>query len=241
MTPIIEAINITKVYDLRPVLRGVNLSLDQGERVILFGPNGAGKTTLLRIIATLIQPTMGELRLAGYPAKDYALTARGLIGVVMHSPLLYGDLTALENLRFYSRMYNLDRATREERMAEVLAAVGLKRRADDLVETFSRGMKQRLAIARAILHDPPIMLLDEPYTGLDQDAAATLDRVLTDVALEGRSILMITHNIPRGLAHADRLVILSKGRIVHDAAAKGMTPLAFSELYAEKTDMVSTR
>ena len=237
----IECTSVTKVFGLRPVLRGVDLTVAPGEFVTLYGPNGAGKTTLLRIIASLSRPTAGEVRVAGYALPHQAAQVRTVLGVVSHQPLLYGDLSAEENLRFYARLYNLPPEAREARVAEVGAAVGLAKRMRDLVRTFSRGMQQRLAIARAILHDPPVLLLDEPHTGLDQDAAATLDRVLREVATRGRTILMTTHDIARGLALADRAAILSRGRIAYEARADALDAVAFAETYAGVTGMAGVR
>ncbi len=237
----IECISVTKVFGLRPVLRGVDLAATPGEFVALYGPNGAGKTTLLRIIASLSRPTTGEVRVAGYALPRQAAQVRAVLGVVSHQPLLYGDLSAEENLRFYARLYNLPPEACEARVAEVGTAVGLAKRMGDLVRTFSRGMQQRLAIARAILHDPPVLLLDEPHTGLDQDAAATLDRVLREVATRGRTILMTTHDIARGLALADRAAILSRGRIAYEARADALDAVAFAQAYAEVTGMAGVR
>ncbi|MBN1312902.1 MAG: heme ABC exporter ATP-binding protein CcmA [Anaerolineae bacterium] len=227
----IKTSKLIKVFGLRPVLRGVDLAIGPGEFLALFGPNGAGKTTLLRILATLARPTGGSVVVAGRALPAEAAVVRGLIGMVAHRPLVYGDLTAEENLRFYSRMYGLDGAEREARIKEMLAMVGLSKRAGDLVRTFSRGMQQRLSIARAVLHDPPVLLLDEPYTGLDQAAAAALDDILREVAGRGRTILMATHDIERGLALAGRAAILSKGVIAYQSRTAETTPQAFAETY----------
>jgi heme exporter protein A len=237
----IKARKVTKVFGLRPVLRGVNLTVAEGEFITLFGPNGAGKTTFLRIVSSLSRPTTGVVSVAGWELPRYAAQVRGVLGIVSHMPLLYGDLSAEENLRFYARMYNLESATRAARIAAVLEAVGLKKRTHDLVRTFSRGMQQRLAIARAVLHDPPVLLLDEPYTGLDQDAASTLDGVLRDVATRGRTVLMTTHDIVRGLAMADRVVILSKGVIAHEQVSSGLDAVTFASIYADVTGMATVR
>jgi heme exporter protein A len=237
----IEATRVTKAFGLRPVLRGINLTVQPGEFVALYGPNGAGKTTFLRIVSTLSRPTMGEVRVMGYSLPRYAAEVRAVLGVVSHQSLLYGDLSAEENLRFYARMYGLSPQAREARIVEVIAAVGLAKRMKDLVRTFSRGMQQRLSIARAILHDPPVLLLDEPHTGLDQDAAATLDGVLREVATRGRTILMTTHDIPRGLALAGRALILSRGRIAHEVRCATTDPVSFAATYAEVTGMAGVR
>jgi heme exporter protein A len=237
----IEASGVIKVFGLRPVLRGVDLNVAPGEFLALFGPNGAGKTTLLRILATLSRPTGGAVTIGGYRLPGEAQSARGATGLVSHQPLLYGDLSAAENLHFYGRMYGLESAEREARVDEVLRAVNLHRRADDRVRTFSRGMAQRLGIARAILHDPPVLLLDEPYTGLDQDSALALDQVLREVALRGRTILMTTHDIERGLALADRVAILARGVIAYSAARAELEALSFTHTYADVTGMASVR
>jgi heme exporter protein A len=235
----IETRGVSKLFGLRPVLRGVNLSVGEGQFVSLFGPNGAGKTTLLRILATLSRATGGTVTVAGWRLPSQAAQARGALGVVSHQPLLYGNLSAEENLRFFARMYALDPAARNGRVTEVLKAVGLHKRASDLVRTFSRGMQQRLAIARAILHDPPVLLLDEPYTGLDQEAATTLDDVLSTVALRGRTILMTTHDLARGLALAGRVAILSRGVIAFEAGHDEMVGRDFAAIYADVTGAAS--
>jgi len=238
---LLEARKLIKVFGLRPVLRGIDLAIGPGEFLALFGPNGAGKTTLLRILATLSRPTGGSVVVAGRSLPADAAAVRGLIGVVAHQPLVYGDLSAEENLRFYARMYALDGQERDGRIKEMLAMVGLSKRAGDLVRTFSRGMQQRLSIARAILHDPPVLLLDEPYTGLDQVAAATLDDILQEVAGRGRTILMTTHDLQRGLALAGRVAILSKGVIAYQSPTADTSPLAFAETYSQVTGMASLR
>jgi heme exporter protein A len=225
----IEVHSLVKTFGLRPVLRGVELTVQPGEFVALLGPNGAGKTTLLRILATLSRPTLGRVRVAGLELPAQAGDVRRLLGVVSHLPLVYGDLTAEENLRFYARMYGL----REPgaRIAAVLEQVGLARRRRDLVRTFSRGMQQRLAIARAILHDPEVVLFDEPFTGLDQDAAEMLEGVLRQAAARGRTALMTTHDLGRAVALAGRVAILSRGVIAFDAPAAQIDPAAFTAQY----------
>ncbi len=202
---------LVKTFGLKPVLRGLDMEVHEGEFVALIGPNGAGKSTLLRILAGLSKPTLGEVSIAGYQLPAQAGAMRRILGVVAHQPLLYGDLTAEENLRFYSRLYRIP--AREQRIAEVLELVGLSRRRADLVRQFSRGMQQRLAIGRAILHQPIVMLLDEPHTGLDQEAAEMLDGLLRDVAGRGRTVLMTSHDLGRAAGLAERVDILSRGVI----------------------------
>jgi heme exporter protein A len=200
---------LVKRFGLKTVLRGVDFEVQPGEFVALLGPNGAGKTTFLRILASLSRPSLGEVKIAGYKLPNQAAQVRARLGVVSHLPLLYGDLTAEENLRFYARMYNLPNI--EERVTEVLEMVGLDTRRRDLVRTFSRGMQQRLAIGRAVLHDPDVVLFDEPYTGLDQDASSMLDEVLKTVAAKGRTVVMTSHDLARAEDLATRFDILSRG------------------------------
>jgi heme exporter protein A len=207
----IEVRRLVKTFGLKPVLRGLDLHLEPGEFVALLGPNGAGKTTLLRILASLARPSLGEVRLAGHRLPGEAAAVRRILGVVSHQPLLYGDLTAEENLRFYAQMYGLPQAGR--RIDEVLAVVGLDRRRRDRVREYSRGMQQRLAIGRAVLHDPQILLFDEPHTGLDQEASSMLDGVLRQVAGRGRTVLMTSHDLLRAADLASRIDILSGGVI----------------------------
>jgi heme exporter protein A len=208
---VIEVRSLVKTFGLKPVLRGLNLHLEPGEFVALLGPNGAGKTTLLRILASLARPSMGEVRLAGHRLPGEAAAVRRILGVVSHQPLLYGDLTAEENLRFYARLYSLPDA--KVRIDEILEMVGLDRRRRDRVREYSRGMQQRLAIGRAVLHDPQILLFDEPHTGLDQEASAMLDGVLRQVAGRGRTVLMTSHDLLRASELATRIDILSGGVI----------------------------
>ncbi len=207
----IEVRKLVKRFGMKTVLRGLDFAVQPGEFVALLGPNGAGKTTFLRILASLSRPSMGEVKVAGYQLPGQAAAVRARLGVVSHLPLLYGDLTAEENLRFYGRMYNLPAL--EARITEVLEMVGLEKRRRDLVRTFSRGMQQRLAIGRAVLHDPDVMLFDEPYTGLDQDASAMLDDVLRSVAARGRTVVMTSHDLARAEDLATRFDILSRGSI----------------------------
>ena len=209
---------LVKRFGLKPVLRGVDFEVQPGEFVALLGPNGAGKTTFLRILASLSRPSLGDVMIAGYKLPHEAAQVRARLGVVSHLPLLYGDLTAEENLRFYARMYNI--SDYELRVTEVLEMVGLEGRRRDLVRTFSRGMQQRLAIGRAVLHDPDVVLFDEPYTGLDQDASAMLDDVLKTVAAKGRTVVMTSHDLARAEDLATRFDILSRGLISASASRK---------------------
>jgi heme exporter protein A len=230
---VIEIRNLTKSFGPRTALAGVDLSIGQGEFVTLVGPNGAGKTTLLRILATLTRPTSGTVRIAGHDPSREGRDARRRIGFLSHRTILYDDLTAEQNLRFYARLYDLSDA--DDRIDDLLEHVGLVLRRRDLVRTFSRGMKQRLALARAVLHRPSVLLLDEPYTGLDPGAAEVLTALLIQLAGEGCSILMTTHNLDRGLTLGQRVVLLSQGEIVLDEARVALDASDFSKTYRTLT------
>ncbi len=218
----IEVRKLVKRFGLKTVLRGLDFQVEPGEFVALLGPNGAGKTTFLRILASLSRPTLGEVHIAGYSLPAQAAAVRRRLGVVSHLPLLYGDLTAEENLRFYGRMYGVPSLDR--RAIEVLELVGLAARRRDLVRTFSRGMQQRLAIGRAVLHDPEVMLFDEPHTGLDQDASAMLDNVLREVAARGRTVVMTSHDLARAADLASRFDVLSRGVIAASVRRSEIDP-----------------
>jgi len=229
----IEIKGLVKNYGLNPVLRGVDLHVQKGEFVTLVGANGAGKSTLMRIVATLLTKTAGSVTIGGWPLPEHAAKVRRHIGLVSHQSLLYGDLTAAENLSFFARLYTLD--NREERVLRALKTVGLLARQRDPVSTFSRGMVQRLTIARATLHEPDVLLLDEPYTGLDQDAAQLLDDLLRREAGNGRTIFMITHDLVHGLNLCNRILILNRGKIAADLASSAIGPNEFLDLYAAHT------
>jgi heme exporter protein A len=222
---------LVKRFGLKTVLRGLDFEVQPGEFVALLGPNGAGKTTFLRILASLSRPSLGDVTVAGYRLPNEAAAVRARLGVVSHLPLLYGDLTAEENLRFYGRMYNISGL--EPRITEVLEMVGLDNRRRDLVRTFSRGMQQRLAIGRAVLHDPDVMLFDEPYTGLDQDASSMLDEVLKTVAAEGRTVVMTSHDLVRAEDLATRFDILSRGVIADSTNREGLQNTNLLAFYKE--------
>lgn len=212
-------------------LRSVDLRLDEGDLLTLFGPNGAGKTTLIRILATLARPTAGRVLVGGLDVRECTAEVRRQIGVVSHQTFLYRDLTAQENLELYARLYDLEDAP--ARVQEALKRVALGHRAGDPVRTLSRGMQQRVSIARAVLHDPRILLLDEPYNGLDQHAAAGLTDILQEMALKGRTVLMTTHDLEQGLALCTRVAILSDGRLAYQAPAAGLTSAALRRLYMD--------
>jgi heme exporter protein A len=227
----IEVKKLYKRFGLKTVLRSLDFNVEQGEFVALLGPNGAGKTTFLRILASLSRPALGDVRIAGYRLPQQAAAVRRRIGVVSHQPLLYGDLTAEENLHFYGRMYGVNEL--DKHVGEVLDVVGLANRRRDLVRTFSRGMQQRLAIGRAVLHDPDVMLFDEPHTGLDQEASLMLDTVLQEVAARGRTVVMTSHDLARAATLASRFDILSRGIIVASRQRREIAPDALLSFYRQ--------
>jgi heme ABC exporter ATP-binding subunit CcmA len=235
---LIETRGLVKAYDLLPVLRKLDLAIERGEFVALLGPNGSGKSTLIRLLAGLSKPTAGTIHIGGWELPREAHAVRGQIGLVSHKPLLYDNLTARENLQFFSRLYNLADSTR---IPDLLGRVGLAKRGDDLIRTYSRGMQQRLSIARALLHKPDVLLLDEPYTGLDQDASATLDDLLAETQHDGHTILMTTHQLDRAARSASRVLILSRGLIGYDSPASAQDASELASTYTRVTSQVSTQ
>ncbi len=230
--PAIEARGLEKWYGPYPALRGIGFDLEAGRFLTLFGPNGAGKTTLLRILAGALRPTRGEIRVAG-EAIDHAEHGwRRRIGVLSHQTFLYSRLSAAENLRFYGRLYGLDALA--DRIEAGLREVGLWARRDDRVHGFSRGMQQRLALARTLLHEPELVLLDEPYTGLDPHAARMLRSVLEHLKDGRRTVVLVTHNLSQGLELADRVVVQVAGRWISDEPRAAIELERFEQLYTER-------
>ncbi|MEA1869314.1 MAG: ABC transporter ATP-binding protein [Euryarchaeota archaeon] len=226
--------DITKNFGSMTVLDNVNFSVKGGEFLTIVGPNGAGKTTLIKIMATLVNATGGTVEIGGFNVKKYPEKVRGVIGVISHNTYLYNELTAGENLKFFGKMYAIPEIDR--RVDEVLGETGLSKRKHDRVGTFSRGMKQRLSIARAILHNPAVMLLDEPYTGLDQQASASLESVLDSLTGSGITTIMISHDLKRGLALADQVMIMASGTVAYHAPASEVANVAeFQALYERCT------
>ncbi|MDE2847869.1 MAG: heme ABC exporter ATP-binding protein CcmA, partial [Gemmatimonadota bacterium] len=211
--PGISVRQLTKTYGRFRALHRVDMDVAPGSFLALFGPNGAGKSTLLGIIAGLVRPSRGEVFLDGEEiTKDRDEHLGKRIGALSYQTYLYDELTVLENLRFYGRLFGVE--NREERIGSLLSTVGMEARSASLVRTLSRGMRQRVALARSLLHDPDILLLDEPYSGLDQDAMVMLKTVLT---ARNKTILLVTHDLVRGLESADRVAILNHGRLVFEA------------------------
>jgi heme exporter protein A len=228
--PLVRASEVRKVFGLMPVLDGVTLEVRAGEAVALLGANGAGKTTLLKILATLLRPTRGTATIAGYDIARAPEAVRPLLGVVAHGAWVYDDLTARENLRFWSTLGSLHSGADE--LAAALAGVGLERAADARVRTFSAGMKRRLSLARVMLGRPRVLLLDEPFAGLDQRAKKWLEERLETLKADGAALLMVTHSFGRELGVADRLAILAGGRIALDTPRGTLGPDDIQRLYA---------
>jgi len=233
----VEAIvveRLSKAFDARPILRRVSFALEAGQRLALLGPNGAGKTTLLRILATLAKPTDGRVVVAGCDLSEDANEARWRIGYVGHQTGLYDELTARENVLFFARMFGLPDGAR--RADALLTRVGLRARANDRVAAFSRGQAQRLALARAILHEPEVLLLDEPDTGLDEDALTLLSELLAERAAAEQTTLFTTHQLARGLAQSDRALILVGGRVAYDGPSAALDVPSVRAHYAGRAD-----
>ena len=216
----IQIRNLTKYYGRSTALRDLNLDISAGECVAVFGRNGAGKTTLLRILAGLTRPSSGNFKI-GFPDGGLPRFARGEIGYLSHSMSLYHDLTALENLRFFAGLMNAP--ADDDALIQRMVEVGLGGREFDPVRHYSRGMQQRLAIARAFLHDPAILLLDEPFTGLDHVGLEVLENYIRRARAEGKTCVMTLHDPALGYNLADRLVVLEKGAAALDASKRALT------------------
>lgn len=200
---------VAKRFGTHTALHPTDLVIPRGQAVLLVGANGAGKSTLLRLVAGLCRPSAGSVKINGCDPQRTP-EARAEIGLLSHQTLLYDQLTARENLRFFAQLYGLDDP--DQRLAAALATVGLNERLDQRVGSFSRGMKQRLAIARAILHDPSILLLDEPFTGLDAKASAALHHLVRRLRQEGRTCILVTHRLDEADGLVDRLLVIERGQ-----------------------------
>lgn len=225
----LRARGLVREYGAVRAVDGVDLSLAPGEALTIFGPNGAGKTTLLGMLGGAIRPTRGEVFLGGEPIDGATTSWRSRIGILSHRGFLYARMTAEENLRFYGDLFALDRV--EERVQAGLERVSLTDRAQSEVRELSHGMRQRLSLARALLHDPDIVLLDEPYTGLDPSAAAVLRNVLSELRDGLRTVVVVTHNLREGLAMATRVAIQRGGRFAWEGPADAFDPVGFERHY----------
>jgi len=229
----IEVSGLSKHFGNAAALSGVDFSVAAGEFFTIFGPNGAGKTTMMRILATLARPSDGTVHIFGEDTRTAEAAVRRRIGLVTHRSLLYASLSAFENVSFFARMFGV--ADAEQRAREILTELGLEHRMDDPVQTYSRGMEQRCAIARALVHRPDVLLLDEPFSGLDPDARARLRRLLAPPDNERRTIILTSHDLSHGADQADRVAILARGRLVFDAPAREIAPGSMAELYRQHT------
>lgn len=231
MSALIEVHGLEKYFGRFSALRDLHISIPQGQFVALFGRNGAGKTTFLRILAGLSRPSAGMVEV--HASKPGSQRARELVGYLSHSSALYPDLTALENLSFYARL--LDLPSSDSDLEERIARAGLAGRAGEPVRNYSRGMQQRLAIARAFLHDPSLLLLDEPFTGLDQEGTEFLKDYLNEARTRGKTCLMAIHDPMIGHAVADRLVVIERGAVALDLARRAISLDEFRGLYRTLT------
>jgi len=225
----IEIKGLTKSFGDQLALRGIDLEVEQGESVVIFGPNGAGKTTLIKVLATIMNPSSGHILIDGLNPKKNAEEIRRRIGVVTHQTFLYSNLTAYENLEFYARMYDVP--GRKERIHELASITGMTSRLRDRVSALSRGMQQRISIARSLLHKPTIMLLDEPETGLDRQVISMVWEALEMEGHRKRTIILTTHNLERGLEVGERMMILAQGRIVYEHLAQALDVTDLKQAY----------
>ena len=221
----VEVEGLARHYGEREALSGVSLSLQEGQTLVVFGPNGAGKTTLLRVLATLLRPHAGDVRVLGCSIPEQSWAVRGRIGLLGHEPLLYRELTARENLRFHARLHDVA----AERVEQLLELVDLHHRADEPLRSLSRGMVQRAAVARAVLHDPELLLLDEPHANLDPAAVELVDPLIG--AASGRTRVVCSHDPGGGLAEADVVLGLSDGRPALLRAAGDVSAQEIGGLY----------
>lgn len=233
----IEIKKLTKQADNKLILRGVDLSIKKGETVAILGPNGAGKSTLLKVLATLIKPTSGLIKINGLDLKKDHIEIKKLLGYLPHSSLLYDHYSPLENLVFFGNIYGVNNV--EQKASKLVKEVGLSFFLNEPVKNFSRGMIQRIAIARAIIHNPEILLLDEPHTGLDQGAISILNNVILSMKEKGATTLMVTHDFKQAAEICDRIIIVKNGRIVDDFKIENRNLGVVSEKYGLQMEGVS--
>lgn len=224
----LEVRDLSRTFGARKALDKVSFELPKGAFLSIFGPNGAGKTTMLKVLSTLSSPSKGSAKVLGYDVVQDSVQLREHIGFISHNPLLYPDLSAEENLQFFAEMYCI--AEPEKRIRELLTAVELDHRRLDLVRTFSRGMTQRLSIARALLHRPEVIFLDEPYSGLDPHAMDILDSLMAQIRSE-HTFVMISHDLDKGLELCSHALILAKGKVVLFEDKANLDAEQFSSVY----------
>lgn len=224
----LEVRELTRTFGVRRALDRVSFDLPKGAFLSIFGPNGAGKTTMVKVLTTLTAPSSGSAKIFGLDVVEDAVELRERIGLISHNPLLYPDLSAEENLLFFSEMYGIDDAA--DRVRELLVSVELDHRRLDLVRTFSRGMLQRLSIARALLHKPDVLFLDEPYSGLDPHAMDIFDNLIAQIR-EDHTFVMISHDLDKGLELCSHALILARGRVVLAAEREAVDAEQFAATY----------
>lgn len=229
--------NLTKVFGTRKAVDGISFTLPPGAFLSIFGPNGAGKTTLLRILSTLTRATSGSAQIFDIDIKENTDKARESIGFISHNSMLYPDLTAEENLLFAAKLYGVENP--EKRVMEMLSAVELKHRRIDQVRTFSRGMTQRLSIARALIHDPAMVFLDEPYSGLDPHAVEIFDGLISQFRKDraDRTFIMVSHDLQKGFEMASHALVMSKGKTVEFDVKENLNFEEFRRVYLNTVGM----
>lgn len=230
----IEARGLTKLFGERRALRDIDLKVSRGEHIVIFGPNGAGKTTLIKILATLVKPSSGSVWLDGMDIRSKPVKIRRKLGLVSHQTFLYDHLTVYENLKFYGKMYDVPDI--EQQIREVVSWVQLDSRINDRVGTLSHGLQQRASIARAVLHNPSILFLDEPEVGLDPHISTVMRDVLGSTGSGIRTVVMTTHDLERGLELSDRVVILDGGKVVYAATRDEIGTTDFQQVYDRYTE-----
>ncbi len=230
--PYIEARGLNKKFGYKTALRNVDIFLKEGDSLALFGPNGAGKSTLIQVLCSLLQPTSGSVRIAGYEARRDREALHQIIGLIGHQTFLYPYLTAYENLKFYGSMYGVARLN--DRISEVLDLVGMSDYRNDAIQNFSRGMQQRLSIGRAIIHEPMIIFLDEPFTGLDQQGSEDFIKLILQFRGQGKTVIMASHHLHLGLELCDRVAILKSGKIVYLQDVAHISKNDFKQIYKKQ-------
>lgn len=233
-SPALRIEHVSKVFGTRRAVDDLSFDLPRGAFLSIFGPNGAGKTTLLRMLSTLSRPTDGRIELLGMDLREQADEARSRIGLISHNSMVYGDLTAEENLMLAARLYGVQDA--RSRVGYLLDAVELSHRRLDLARTFSRGMTQRLSIARALVHDPEVVFLDEPYSGLDPHAVDIFDGLLDSVR-EDRTFVMVSHDLHKGFSSCTHAMVMARGRKVAFARKEEIDFASFERLYRDTVGM----
>lgn len=228
-TPLISLRQAVKTFGYLQALKKVDLDIYQGKSVTIFGPNGAGKSTLLKVLSMQSRLSSGEILYNGTSYKKLSDDFRKNFGIISHQLFLYDNLSVIENLKFYGSLYGIDYP--EKKGEELLKQLDIYKRKDDLVRTLSRGMLQRVSIARALIHNPEIIFLDEPYTGLDNHSAQTLSTILKEQLKNNKTIIMVTHEIETGLSFADTVIIMNKGKIVYNQQKSLLDKDKFQEFY----------